>query len=180
MTTYIALLRGINVSGHNKIKMAELKRTMEGLGLLQVQTYIQSGNVLFRSQENPQFLREQIEGSIKEAFGFSITVVLRTAEELERIIADCPYADIPLAEGETIHVTSLTGPPSQKAVDILANSEREQDEYQIHGSEIYFLFRQRILDSKLAKSMQKLGDQVTTRNWNTINKLSAMAKAMEE
>ncbi|SCW51085.1 Uncharacterized conserved protein, DUF1697 family [Paenibacillus tianmuensis] len=178
MTIYIALLRGINVGGHNKIKMAELKRTLETMGLYRVQTYIQSGNVLFESEEIPETLRLRIEGEIRAVFGISITVVMRTAEELERIIADCPYADIPLAEGESIHVSLLTEAPPQKVIDLLSASERDNDEYHIHGREIYFLFRQSILDSKLAKHLNKLGDMVTTRNWNTMNKLAALSKAM--
>ncbi|MEH6889350.1 DUF1697 domain-containing protein [Bacillus sp. JJ864] len=179
MVIYIALLRGINVSGHNKIKMAELRHTLETMGLSQVQTYIQTGNVLFKSEEDPESLRLRIEDGIRTNFGISITVVLRTAEELERIIADCPYADVPLAKGESIHVSVLTEAPPQKVVDLLVSSERNNDEYHIHGREIYFLFRQSILDSKLAKNMQKLGNTATTRNWNTINKVSALVKAMQ-
>ncbi|MFB6366107.1 DUF1697 domain-containing protein [Paenibacillus elgii] len=178
MTIYIALLRGINVGGHNKIKMAELKRTLETMGLHRVQTYIQSGNVLFESEESPETLRLRIEEEIRAVFGISITVVLRMAEELERIIADCPYAAISLAEGESIHISLLTEAPPQKVVDLLSASERDNDEYYIHGREIYFLFRQSILDSRLAKHLNKLGDMVTTRNWNTMNKLAALAKAM--
>ncbi|WP_028401668.1 DUF1697 domain-containing protein [Ectobacillus panaciterrae] len=179
MAIYIALLRGINVSGHNKIKMAELKRTLETMGLSRVQTYIQSGNVLFESGEDPSSLRLRIEDGIRTAFGISITVVLRTAKELEQIIADCPYADVSLAEGESVHVSVLTEEPPQKVVDLLSGSERDNDEYHIRGREIYFLFRQSILDSKLAKNLQKLGNTVTTRNWNTINKLAALAKARQ-
>ncbi|WP_127483532.1 DUF1697 domain-containing protein [Paenibacillus ehimensis] len=179
MTIYIALLRGINVSGHNKIKMAELKRALEAMGLHRVQTYIQSGNVLFESEEGPETLRQRIEEEIRAVFGISITVVLRTAGELERIVAECRYANIPLTEGESIHVSIWTEAPPQKVVDLLSASERDIDEYHIHGREIYFLFRQSILDSKLAKHLHKLGDTATTRNWNTMNKLAALAKAMQ-
>lgn len=179
MEIYIALLRGINVSGHNKIKMAELRSTLEALGLSQVQTYIQTGNVLFKSEESLEPLCLRIEDAIRTNFGISITISLRTAEELERIIANCPYADVSLTKGESIHVSVLTEAPPQKVVDLLASSEHNNDEYHIHGREIYFLFRQSILDSKLAKNMQKLGNTATTRNWNTINKVSALVKAMQ-
>ncbi len=179
MVIYIALLRGINVSGHNKIKMAELRRTLETMGLSQVQTYIQTGNVLFKSEESPAPLRLRIEDAIRINFGISITVILRTAEELERIIANCPYVDVSLAKGASIHVSILTEAPPQKIVDRLANSERNNDEYHIDGRVIYFLFRQSILDSKLAKNMQSLGNTATTRNWNTINKVAALVKAMQ-
>ncbi|OPA78342.1 cytoplasmic protein [Paenibacillus selenitireducens] len=178
MTIYIALLRGINVSGHNKIKMTDLKNICENMGLTHVKTYIQSGNVLFKSGDEPKVLRQRIEEGIQSAFGISITVVIRTADEVERIIADCPYAGVPLEKGHSIHVSCLTEAPPQKVVDLLANSERNRDEYHIHGCEIYFLFRQSISDSKLAKNLQKLGNTATTRNWNTMNKLDELAKAL--
>lgn len=180
MAIYIALLRSINVGGNNKIKMADLKNVLEGLELERVQTYIQSGNVLFESQAAPDWLRLRIEEEIRAVFGISTTAILRTAAELEKIIADCPYANAALVEGESIHVSLLTEPPLQKAIDYLAACERKRDEYQIHGREVYFLLRQSILDSKLAKGMQKLGDIATTRNWNTMNKLDALAKAMQD
>jgi uncharacterized protein (DUF1697 family) len=179
MTIYIALLRGINVSGHNKIKMADLKSTLAAMGLGRVQTYIQSGNVLFESQDQDEPLRQRIEQEIKTVFGLAITVILRTDEELERIIRNCPYDPDSLLEGQSIHLTSLSEPPSQKALDILSDNQTEIDEYHIDGQEMYFLFRQSILDSKLAKSLQKLGNTGTSRNWNTIMKLDALAKAMK-
>ncbi|WNQ10900.1 DUF1697 domain-containing protein [Paenibacillus aurantius] len=180
MSIYIALLRGINVSGHNKIKMAELRKVLEEAGLTDVQTYIQSGNILFRSELSADVLRERIEGIIHTAFGLTITVVLRTAEEWERIIAECPYAEVPLGEVDSIHLTCLTEEAAPKAVSLLANCDREDDEYTVCGREIYFLFRRRIVDSKLAAAMQKLGKISTTRNWNTVRKLSEMARALQE
>lgn len=179
MAIYIALLRGINVSGHNKIKMTELKHILETMGLSRVQTYIQTGNVLFKSAEDTESLRFRIENEIKTVFGISITVVLRTSMEFESIIVHCPYTDVPLAKGESVHVSILTEEPQQKVVELLSSSERDNDEYYIHGREIYFLFRQSILDSKLAKNLQKLGNTATTRNLNTINKLAALLKAMQ-
>ncbi|MCP1122066.1 DUF1697 domain-containing protein [Bacillus sp. 3103sda1] len=179
MTIYIALLRGINVSGHNKIKMAELRHMLETMGLNRVQTYIQTGNVLFESAEDIESLRSRIENEIKTVFGISITVVLRTSMEFENIIEHCPYTDVPLAKGESVHVSILTEEPQPKVVELLSNSERDNDEYYIHGREIYFLFHQSMLDSKLAKNLQKLGNTATTRNWNTINKLAALLKAMQ-
>ncbi|MCD9023557.1 DUF1697 domain-containing protein [Cohnella silvisoli] len=179
MTIYIALIRGINVGGKNKVPMAELKLSLQAIGLNNVQTYIQSGNVLFESEDGAEQLRGRIEQAIEASFGVTATVVLRTAEQLERIIEGCPYAADSLLEGESIQVSVLTEAPSQKAIDILSVSSDEKDEYQISGEEIYFLFRQSVLDSKLAKNLAKLGSTVTSRNWNTIIKLGALVKAME-
>ncbi|PEZ04131.1 cytoplasmic protein [Bacillus sp. AFS018417] len=179
MAIYIALLRGINVSGHNKVKMVELRHMLETMGLSRVQTYIQTGNILFESAEDTASLRFRIEDEIRKTFGISITVVLRTSTEFEAIIEHCPYTDVALGKGESVHVSILTEEPQQKVVELLLGSERDNDEYYIHGREIYFLFRQSILDSKLAKNLQKLGNTATTRNWNTINKLAALLKAMQ-
>lgn len=180
MSIYIALLRGINVGGKNKIKMSDLKSTLENIGLSRVQTYIQSGNVLFESAEEAGPLRQQIEHEIKTVFGLSATVILRTALELEQIIANCPYAPDSLSEGESVQLTLLAETLPQEKIVLLSDSKNEIDEYEIHGQEIYLLFRQSILDSKLANNLQKLGTIATTRNWKTITKLAALAKALKD
>lgn len=158
MTTYIALLRGINVGGNNKIKMAELKNSLENLGLSQVQTYIQSGNLLFRSHEAESVLTRIIEHTIQTDFGITSKVMIRTDTELAYIIYHCPYSAASLSEGESIH--------------------EAKDEFHVTEREVYFLFRQSIIDSKLGKNLQKLGNAVTTRNWNTMIKLADLAKGI--
>lgn len=179
MTIYIAFLRGINVGGNKKISMAELKSALLGIGLGRVQTYIQSGNVVFESEEEAGALRDRIEQEIKTSFGMSVTVILRTSEQFNRLIANCPYEGEELTGKQSIQLTLLTEPPSQKSIDLLAAGERGNDEYWINGEEVYFLFRQSILDSKPAVNLNKLGNLSTTRNWNTILKLADMAKALE-
>ncbi|NEW07639.1 DUF1697 domain-containing protein [Paenibacillus sp. SYP-B3998] len=179
MTVYIGLLRGINVGGKNKIKMVELKMLLETKGFTHVQTYLQSGNVLFISEEAEGPLRRGIEQDMDSRFGVSPTVVLRTAEEFEQIVAACPYAVDALLEGESIQISVLTQEPPEQTAEILSNGKSSIDEFQIHGREIYFLFRQSVLDSKLASNIQKLGNTATTRNWNTMNKLAVLAKAMQ-
>ncbi|WP_261303421.1 DUF1697 domain-containing protein [Paenibacillus andongensis] len=179
MKVYIVFLRGINVGGKNKIKMADLKKTLEAAGLAKVQTYLQSGNVLFMSEEEAvEPLRQRIEQEISKAVGVSPKVILRTVEELELILGSCPYDADALLEGESIQISVLTEMPPQQTADILSNGKSDKDEFQIHGGEIYFLFRQSVLDSKLASNIQKLGDTATTRNWNTMNKLAELAAAM--
>jgi uncharacterized protein (DUF1697 family) len=91
MNLYIALLRGINVGGKNRIKMADLKHMFESLGLSRVETYIQSGNVLFESNKEEDILQREIEHEFATIFGFSVVVVLRTVTELGKIIRDCPF-----------------------------------------------------------------------------------------
>jgi uncharacterized protein (DUF1697 family) len=107
VTIYIALLRGINVGGHKLIKMADLRQQLEMRGLEKVQTYIQSGNVLFESEEGAEQLSQQIEEQIRNAFHFSVPVILRTSTELYRIIENCPFSVDKLLEGESIHLSVM-------------------------------------------------------------------------
>jgi uncharacterized protein (DUF1697 family) len=179
MTVYIGFLRGINVGGNKMIKMAELKNMLEVMeGINRVRTHLNSGNVLFESKEEADRLRRRIEDQIRTAFGMSVTVILRTAGELERIVHNCPFPSDSLAEGESIHLCLLTEETPQEKLDRLSESISEKDEYRIAGREIYLHFRQSILDSKLASNVQKLGNTTTMRNWNTIMKLDAIAKSM--
>lgn len=176
MTTYVGFLRGINVGGKNKIKMADLKKTLETVGLSQVQTYLQSGNVLFASGESAETLRSLIEKAISEAVGVAPKVVLRTADELAQLVDACPFAPDALAEGESIQISVLTEAAPLSFTDILGKGKSDRDEFLIQDQTIYFLFRQSVLDSKLASNIQKLGDEVTTRNWNTMSKLVDLAR----
>jgi uncharacterized protein (DUF1697 family) len=178
LTIYIALLRGINVGGHNIIKMAELRQLLESMGLHKVKTYIQSGNVLFESEEGATQLTERIEEEIRTTFGFPVPVILRTAEELKRIIQDCPYSPDSLNEGESVQLAFLADEPSQEKIAFLESFKSELDECRIVGKEVYLFFRQSIRDSKLATQLPKLGVPATVRNWKTVLKLAAMAKEL--
>ncbi|WP_248926878.1 DUF1697 domain-containing protein [Paenibacillus hamazuiensis] len=185
MAIYIALLRGINVGGKNKIKMAELKAALENIGLARVQTYIQSGNVLFESEDDELALRRRIEQEIATVFGITLTVVMRTAEELAKIIAGCPFPESLLAEaaatcqGESFYVATLPEAPPVTGIEKLAGANNGDDLYHIEGRDVYLLFRHSIRDSKLAVNIQKLGVPATVRNWNTMNKLVQLAAGMK-
>jgi uncharacterized protein (DUF1697 family) len=179
MTIYIALLRGINVGGKNMIKMSELKIMFETMGFGKVQTYINSGNVLFISEDGAEQIRQRVELEVNKTFGIAATVILRTAAELERIIENSPYKSDALLEGESVQVTLLTEAHSQEKLTLLSEGKGDIDEFQINGLEIYFLFRQSVLDSKLAKNMTKLGAVATSRNLNTMIKLAALAEKMK-
>ena len=176
---YIALLRGINVGGHNMIKMAELKQVLEKMGLQKVKTYIQSGNVLFESEKEADTLSQQLEEEIKKEFGFSVPVVLRTAEELDQVINDCPFSIDSLLEGESVQVAFLTETPSLDGINQLSAVNSGMDEYQINGRNVYLFFRQSIRNSKLATQLPKLGVPATVRNWKTVIKLAAMVRDLE-
>jgi len=185
MTTYIAFLRGINVGGKNMIKMAVLKKMFETMGLQHVQTYIQSGNVLFQSNQLEEPLVNQIENGIETVCGFTVSVILRTATELERIIDHCPFSENILAEaaatsvGESLYVAMLGEVPVQEDIDRLSAYSSINDEYYVVGRDVYLLFRNSVRNSKLANHLHKLGGPVTVRNWRTLSKLLVMARLME-
>lgn len=185
MAIYIALLRGINVGGHNKIKMAELKNMFHSMGVDRVQTYIQSGNVLFESAEDADALRERIEHEIEKVFSISVTVIIRTSEELKQIIENCPFSEEMLLEVqastqvETFYVSMLLDSPSQERIEQLKAFASEIDEYHVQGREIYLLLREGVRNSKLANQLSKLNVPSTVRNWKTMNKLRDLVKSME-
>jgi uncharacterized protein (DUF1697 family) len=178
MTIYIALLRGINVGGHHKMKMADLKNLLELMGLQKVKTYIQSGNVLFESEEGAELLSKKTEEKLNHTFGFPVPVVLRTAEELQQIIKDCPYSTDSLSEGESVQVAFLGGEPSTEGIDHMYTYNNELEECKIKGKEVYFYFRKSIRDSKLATQLPKLRVPATVRNWKTVVKLEEMSKSL--
>ncbi|BFH69656.1 hypothetical protein J27TS7_00410 [Paenibacillus dendritiformis] len=180
MAIYIALLRGINVSGHKRIKMADLRGIFVKMGLQQVQTYIQSGNVLFVSGEEEAPLRQRIEQGILAALDMPVTVILRTAPELERLIADCPYPEDASPDKASLYAAFMTEAPAEEQLGRLPGGENEPDKFSLHGREIYLWFDQSIRNSKLANRVAKLDVPSTTRNWNTVKKLAAMAQAMAE
>lgn len=180
MTGYIALLRGINVGGKNKIKMSELKKELEAIGLSRVQTYIASGNVLFQAEEAEEPLRRRLEAMIKEKFGISLTVMLRTVEEWEAIVRNCPYREEDLPESGSLQLSLMTVPPTEEQIGRLRNGISELDRLHVNGRDIYFRLGQSMLDSKLMDNLSKLKDTVTTRNWNTVKKLADLTESSKE
>jgi len=186
MAVHAALLRGINVGGHNRIKMAELRAVMEALGLARVQTYIQSGNILFESDEDEAALRPRIERQIETAFGLSIKVVLRTAGELRLIAANCPFSDEEIAaaraatDKEVLYVSMLSDSPPADRIEKLKAFELGGDRFALNGRDLYLLFDQSIRNSKLSAQAEKLGVPSTVRNWKTIHKLAELTAEMAE
>ncbi|GGP16708.1 DUF1697 domain-containing protein [Oceanobacillus neutriphilus] len=185
MTVYIALLRGINVGGKNKIKMAELRESLTAIGLENVRTYIQSGNILFQSGKQEKKLSEEIEHKIMQDYRLSIPVTLRTREELEQITTACPFSteEITKAEadsiGESLYVAFFSSNLSKVNLESLQKFQNKNEKYHIQNKEIYLLFHNSIRNSKLANQLQKLDIQSTTRNWKTVNKLAEIVKAAE-
>ncbi|MEI2316612.1 DUF1697 domain-containing protein [Bacillus paramobilis] len=178
MTIYITLLRGINVGGHKVIKMADLKQMFESIELKQVKTYIQSGNIVFESEKDVDFLNKRIQSEIKNVFGFDVPVMLRTHEEFINMIKRCPYEADSLLEGESIHVAFLANELSEKEKDQLLMQKNETEDCYIHEKVVYLFFKNSIRNSKLMNQFQKLYTPATVRNWRTVNKLKAIVEGI--
>lgn len=187
MTIYAALLRGINVGGKNKIKMADLRDLCVEIGLTHVQTYIQSGNIIFSSDLDKENVRQLLEDGIQQKFQLEVVVILRTYEELEQILVQCPFSseEIEAAEqssaAESLYVALLLQSPLPEAVNQLSVSyEDRTDKYVIQQDNVYLLFRDSVRNSKLANRITKLATPSTMRNWKTMTKLAQMARETKE
>lgn len=177
MNTYISMLRGINVSGQKKIRMADLKNLYESLGLAGVETYVQSGNVIFESNETDiQKLRDSIESQIEATFGFSVPVLMRSAEDFRRIIQSHPFKN---EEPTRVLVTFLYEQPDQSKLVDLSHYEDKVDKFAIGEQEIFLFCPGGYGKTKLSNTFleKKLGVTATTRNWKSVNALYGMASA---
>lgn len=171
MRKYIAFLRAINVGGTTIIKMADLKKMFESFGLENVQTYIQTGNVLFESPEtSASRLEEQIERQLEKASGKPIRVFVRTMKEVAALVENCPFDPEP---GETIHVVILDKKPAKKNIDALIAGQSRADEFAVRGKTAFNLRRDRDASIFSNNFIEKvLGVSGTTRNLTTIKKLA--------
>ena len=174
MKTFIAILRGINVGGHNKIKMQELKLLMESLDFENVRTYIQSGNVIFESKEVQTVkLADQINIEIATVFKLNVPVIVITLEELRKVINDNPFINREDVEANKLHVTFLSNDVNISFVDNIEAMKYMPDEFKILNKAIYLYCPNGVAKTKLTNSLfeKKLNQTATNRNWNTVNKI---------
>lgn len=176
MNTYISMLRGINVAGKKRIKMDELKALYESLGFKNVKTYIQSGNVVFQcSDSNASKLVKKIGEEIKQSFGLTVTVVIRTKEEYKQVIKRNPFQDKDLSK---LHITFLSESVENPPIKRLEMAKSGMEEFDLSGKEIYLFCPNGYGRTKLTNNFfeKQLNISATTRNWRTVNALSAMAE----
>ena len=179
MPTYISFLRGINVSGQKKIIMADLVRLYEGLGFTNVQTYIQSGNVIFTDNKNnpDQKPAQQIEAAILSRYRFAVPVLVRTGKELQEVVAGNPFLQEPGIDPAKLHLTMLQSPPPAEYQAALAAANYSPDRFIIKDLNIYVYCPGGYGKTKLTNSFleKKLKVTATTRNWRTVQQLVALA-----
>jgi uncharacterized protein (DUF1697 family) len=182
MAVVISLLRGVNVGGHHKIKMDALRALYESLGLRGAQTYVQSGNVVFKTQDRDLIrLSKKIEDAIERVFGFRPAVIVRTPSELRGAIARNPFAKRREIEPHRLIVIFLAGLPGPEARDKALKLKPDPEELRLDDREFYMYFPNGMARPKLTwltveKVLQMPG---TGRNWNTVTKLLEIAEKLE-
>ena len=181
MTTYVALLRAVNVGGTGKLSMAEFRKLLEGLGYKNVQTYIQSGNAVFDAPGSAAKVGAALATGLETLMGARVDVILRTHDELTRLIAANPFAKEAADDGARVAVAFLGGQASTAAAPTLKAIQEKyparRDRYHLAGNHIYFHFPDGAGETKLVgKAVDKaIGVPGTGRNWNTVLKLHAMS-----
>ena len=178
MTKYISILRGINVGTGRKVPMADLKKLCESLGLKNMQTYIQSGNLVFElPQPEPiSALETRLQKVFSETFGFEIPVLIRTAEEWAESITQNPFLKEENVDIESLHLTCLKEMPSPELLEKIKTFQYLPDRYEIVGRDVFIFCAAGYGTSKLVNSFfeSKLKVPATTRNWKTVMKLNEM------
>jgi len=182
MSVAISLLRGINVGGHRTIRMEALRSIHESLGLVDVQTYVQSGNVVFRTKlRNLAPLARCVEDAIERSHGFRPGVVMRTAAELRDAVARNPFAGRTGIDPRRLLVMFLANAPAKEARAKLLALPSGPEEFRLHEREIYVYFPNGMARPKLSPAIieKTLTTPGTGRNWNTVTKLLEMAAELE-
>lgn len=175
MGTYIALLRGINVTGHNKIKMTELKQLFIDSGFSEVVTYIQSGNVIFQSEQLDILKIEQIIiKAVEKQFGYSIKVLVVTKSQLAAIFNSNPFIERENIDTTKLYVTLLSNQPEIDGIEQIEGlTATNDDAFKVIDKSVYLYCPNGYGRTKLNNNLfeKKLKSSATTRNWKTITKL---------
>lgn len=172
MKTYIVLLRGINVSGKNKIPMAELRELLSNFGFKNVKTYIQSGNIVLDSEETKSKVCKKIKKSISLRYDYDVPVLVRTIKEWKKAIDNNPYLE--RQEQKKMYFTFLKNIPKETLIEV---HKAPGDEFTIIGDVVYLYCEGGYGNTKLSNNLfeKKLKTKATTRNYNTTIKLLTLA-----
>jgi uncharacterized protein (DUF1697 family) len=177
MVMYIALLRGINVSRSTQLGMPDLTRTLESLGLREVQTYLRSGNVVFRSpQADADDLANRIRAALEAERGLSPQVLVLTEQTLLRAIEGNPFPEAAHAP-KSLHVYFLAAPPQQPDLDGLTRLKSATERFSLADTFFYLHAPDGVGRSKLAARAERLlGVEATARNWRSVTTLLSLAR----
>ena len=177
MARHVVLLRGINIGSRNRIAMPKLREALEEAGFTEVQTYLQSGNVVLESRAKPETVRKQVAKLIKDRFKLEIAVVVRTRAELAAVVKRNPHAKV-ATNPKAYQVTFLDKKLPAKTVRELEEAAAPDERVVVSGREVYAWHPQTIARSKLWAKLggQGLGVVATSRNWTTVEALLALAE----
>jgi uncharacterized protein (DUF1697 family) len=180
MNTYISFLRGINMTGHNSIKMADLADLYHNLGFIQPETYIQSGNVIFSSDKDTDVaeIATVIETAIHEKYGYDVPVMIRSIAEMRKILSSNPFLSEREFDPAKVAVTFIRDKVTESQIQKVADVNYPPDKFKIIGNEIYTFCpngfgRTKIYTTFFENRMKVKG---TARNWNTITTLIDLAE----
>jgi uncharacterized protein (DUF1697 family) len=173
--SYAALLRGINLGSHKRIGMGELRELVEDLGCSDVRTYVQSGNVVLRSDRRAPDLAQAIENAIEKRFRHDVTVVIRTGRQLRDLVRANPFVR-QKSPPKALYATFLAEKPEPKRVRSLAERDFAPERWELVGEDICLLFPNGYGRVKLNNAMfeRQLGVPATTRNWRTVTALAEL------
>ena len=182
MPKYVALLRGINVGGNRKMKMADLKSVIEKAGFSGVQTYVQSGNIVFEgAAEAVAGIAARLEAACEKAFGFHTEFIIRDETTFRAEAAACPYVNEALEptdgrEPKLLHIAYLLSVPDEGRIRALIDGYEGPEDITLKGNALYIYYRAGSARSDFSALLtaKKLGTTPTSRNWNTVLKLLSM------
>jgi len=175
--TYVSMLRGINVSGHRRVRMEGLKQIYVSLGYRNVRTYLQSGNVVFESAgASADSLGKEIEESLMRRLGLDVPVLIRTDDELRALIMNNPFAE---RDQERLHVTFLYNKPGVLPIDTIDLAVADGEAYSMAEREVYLFCPNGYGRTKLSNAFfeRVLKSTATTRNWSTTKSLYSLAES---
>ncbi len=178
MTRYIAFLRAINVSGHGVIKMETLRKLFEEMRFINVQTYIQTGNVIFDSPEKDLVkLTNKIEKQLHKSLSYEVKTMLRTFSDLQKIIKNNPFKKINLDKNINLYVSVLSEKPDNDSKKLLFSLSDDIATFKITDREVYTLYKRSNAKHPFSNSFieKKLKVAATTRNWSVISKIQELA-----
>lgn len=177
MPLFVALVRGINVGGHNKIAMADLRKLAESLGLVNPRTLLQSGNLVFDGgRKSPAALEKMLEAETEKLLGVKVDYIIRSADEWQAVIAANPFPKEAKADPSHLVVICMKAAPKPADVKALQEAIKGPEVVRANSRELYAWYPAGIGTSKLTNAVieKKLGARGTARNWNTVLKLAAM------
>ncbi|GAB3432686.1 DUF1697 domain-containing protein [Actinophytocola sediminis] len=170
-TTHVALLRGINLGSRRRVAMADLRTWLGELGLTDLRTHLQSGNVVFRTAERPATVYAEVTRRLADGAGFAIDCVFRTAEELAAVVASDPFGEVATDPSRYL-VSFLDGPVRPPEFD---QDHFAPELFRVGEREVYFWVPDGVRNSKvLAAFPARAGEVATMRNWNTVTRLVTM------